>query len=144
MLSKENLKYLPGYIFHAVVLFIIIRSSTSHVAAPPPGLLRSLLSGSNQGFTLPGSEMIPFKQVIPPNVIVTFLTDHPHGQNITEERLFNDARLYMVPVILNAQPVGKAAIVYCSTQEIADQRLQETGYQWAGILAPGKGIAVKK
>lgn len=144
---KERLKYLPylpGFIFHVIIVIIILRSFTPFRFEMQTDLLNGLFSGSNLGYILPGSEMEPFKKVLPPDALVTFLTDHAAGVNIQEERTFNDARLYLAPIIVNPEPAGRIAIVYCSSQETADRRLQETGYQWTGILAPGKGLAVKK
>lgn len=141
---KERLKYLPGFIFHAIIVLIILRSFTPFRFEMQTKLSNRLFSGSNLGFILPGSEMEPFKKALPPNALVTFLTDHAAGVNIQEERMFNDARLYLAPIMVNPEPAERIAIVYCSRQETADRRLQETGYHWTGIFAPGKGLAVKK
>ena len=141
---KGKIKYLPSILFHIFVVFVIIRAYAPFRLQVQPVLLKGLLSGSNRGYILPGIEMAPFKQVLPPNGTVTYLSDHPYAAVPEEEKEFRDNRLYLAPILVNPEPGEKNAIVNCSSQEIADQRLLETGYQWMASFAPGKGIAVKK
>ncbi|MBI3306203.1 MAG: hypothetical protein HYZ84_00145 [Candidatus Omnitrophica bacterium] len=144
MFNQGQLKYLPAYLFHIIIIFVIIHSYAPARFELRTDVLRNLLQGFHQDYALPGSELEPFKKVLPAAEIVSFLTDHPFGKNLDEEKIFNDARLYLAPIILNPEPMERVAIVYCSSQEIADQRLAENGYQWAAVMTPGKGVAVKK
>ena len=144
MSLNGKLKPISAYLFHAVIAFMIVRSYTPFHWELQPDLLKGLLTGSHQGYVLPGSEMAPFKDILPPIEAATYLTDDPIETNLAEEQFFNDARLYLVPIVLNSKPEEKIAIVYCSSQPAAEKRLQETGYQWISVLSPGKGIAIKK
>ena len=109
-----------------------------------PFLLHSLLTGSTQGYIIPGSELEPFKKYLPKRGRISFLADHSFGQNLEEEKLAYDFQNYLSPLILNYEPGEKIGIIYCSGKKTAERRLAETGYEWLTELSDGKGIVQKK
>lgn len=109
-----------------------------------PTLLQNLLSGSTQAYLLAGSEFEPFKPFLPEYGTFTWIVDDPFDRSDEKARRFYwGAGNYLCPIILNGYPGENRAIVFCSTQLIANQRLRETGYRWTKVIASGKGLAEK-
>ncbi len=118
--------------------------------APPPGLpplpaglIQAYLHGNEKPFIGPGAEFSRFKGMLPPKGPVTFLIDVPFTPYATGIEKLYAAQSYFTPLILNPQPVERAAIVDCASPLMADLRMQQTGYQMIARIAEGKGMAVK-
>ncbi|MCM8776157.1 MAG: hypothetical protein NC930_07420 [Candidatus Omnitrophica bacterium] len=137
-------KLVVGVVFYVYVLGMISRSYIPFRLQLQPALLKSLLAGSNQNYVMPGKEFEPFREFLQGAKAVSFLTDQPYGDAIQEELIYLDARSYLAPLILNPKPGEHLSIIYCSSDEAAQVRLQENGYHWWIKLSPGKGVAVKK
>ena len=131
-------------LFYAFVSAQTVRNLPRIPIKAHPALLRSLLSGSLQGYLVPASELESFKKFLPPRGKITFLMDHPFGANQDEEKFTYDAQNYLAPLILNPDPVEKIGILYCPGRTEAAKRLLETQYEWRVPLGDGKGIIQKR
>lgn len=129
--------------FHIVIVGAILRGYLPITFEIHTGLLKSLLSGSNRGYLIPAAELEPFKRLLAPTDRVSFIMNHPGVSDPEEEKFFLDARNYLAPVILDAGPREPGAIVYCTSEQTANERLTQTGYRWILKLSPGKGLAAK-
>lgn len=118
-----------------------------------PALLKSLVSGTDQGFVLPGVNLLaPFRPYVTQNSVYSFIMDSPYSdspysksdEHAGEREFFWLAQNYFIPIVLNRSPAEARAIVFCSTDTIAEERLNETNYKWLQKLGSGKGIATKK
>ncbi len=110
---------------------------------PHPVLLRGLLEGSHTGYISPGSEIKSFRSVLPPRGTLTFLMDRPYKAEVADTEFYHRIQNYLCPLVLNPRPEENAGILFCSSDAMAQQRLQETGYRMIMRLDEGKGIIVK-
>ena len=113
-----------------------------------PLLLKSLLSGSDQGFIIPGAnDLMSFKPYLSKNGFYSFIMDFPydeHDEHADFREFFWLAENYLVPIVLNRNPGETEAIVFCANDSVAEKRLNETGYEWTHKLGNGKGMAKRK
>ena len=107
---------------------------------PHPLLLKSLLTGSDQGYVPLGAQMKVFKPFLANEKRVSFITDYESGDS---RKLHKSAQAYLCPLMLDFKPKEKTALVYCSTQRIAEKRIRELGYQWQKKFSAQTGIAQK-
>jgi len=106
--------------------------------------LANLLNGSDKGFETLGSEYEPFVSYLPKTGAISFIMDYPFSNYArTVEQLYT-AQSYLVPLIINPGTEEKIAILYCSSDEIADHRLNQSQYKPLARLGAGKGIALKQ
>lgn len=59
------------------------------------------------------------------------------------EMLFYDAQNFLCPVLLNLEPFEEKLLVFCSREEIALRKMNETGHKPYRIFAGGKSLARK-
>ncbi len=114
---------------------------------PHPFLLHSLMSGDDHAFITPASELKILKPYLPANGFFSFIMDVPYvneDDHADYREFFWKAQNYVIPIVLNRNPGETEAIVFCQNDSIANQRLEETGYEWLHKIADGKGIAIKK
>ena len=133
--------------FFLYVAIVILTSFPPLKLKPHPFLLKSLISGTDQGYIIPASELEPFKKYLPQNGFFSFLMDYPyddHDEKAELREFFWKAQNYLVPIVLNRNPGETRAIIFCSNDAIAEKRLQEAGYDWLTKIGDGKGIAVRK
>ena len=128
------------------VLVVILSSFKPLSLKPNSFLLQSLFSGSDKGYIIPASELAPLKPYLPRNGFFSFIMDVPYNDNDEHadyREFFWKAQNFVIPIILNRFPAETRAIVFCANDDIADRRLEETGYMWLHHVGNGKGIAVK-
>lgn len=131
-------------LFHVGMITLIITSFKPLPIKAHPILLKSLFTGSDFGYIIPGSEFEPFKSILPARGKISFITDHNSGQNQDEEKLMYDAQNFLVPLLLNPEPAESIAIIYTSSHESAQNRLSALGYEWVQEFSSGKGVVRKK
>lgn len=108
----------------------------------PSPVVKALWAG-NDPFIAPGAEFEAFKSLLPPGEKVSFLLDFPFNPYVPNiDRLYS-AQSYLAPRVLSHDPGERAAIVFCSNEEIAQKRLAQEGYQMLVNLGDGKGVAMK-
>ena len=118
-----------------------LKSHPVHQFAPEN--FKNLFAGSNTDYRIPGSDLEPLREHLPPDIPVSFIMDERFGADMSHERFFYDVQNFLAPALLNPAPAEPVAIFYCSTIDIATDRLKETGYSWIHDLGGGKGIARK-
>jgi len=141
--SVFSLPQIGIFLFYGMILAIIACSELPSLGPENFRLRKELLSGNKRIFRVLGADFSAFKPYLPPQGTVSFLMDSPYQpyDPITEKLYM--AQSYLAPLILNANPVEKNAIVYCTKGFIADDRMQSAGYKLKIALADGKGIAEK-
>jgi len=142
ILSKSRLVFVS--LFYIFIILVTYRNLPSVDLKAHPVLLKSLFSGSTQGYLIPASELEPFKKYLPKRGKITLLTDQPFSGNPDEEKFLYDAQNYLVPLLLDYEPEQDIGILYCSNETIAEKRLRETGYTWSLKLSEGKGTIARK
>lgn len=129
---------------HGIVLFLAIALFYPVKTKAPPRMIHSLWNGLDRAYIPPGSQFKIFKPYLPAKGRVSLILDRPNNENTKNKEISYDAQNYFTPLIVNLETMEPLALVYCSSQAIADQRLIETGYEWTHPLSPGKGMARKK
>ena len=109
-----------------------------------PRLTQDLWSGRDQSYVAPGSHFKIFKPYLAAQGRYSLILDRPNNESVKYKEASYDAQNFLAPLVINLETVEPMALVYCSTPEIAEQRLAQTGYEWAYPLAPGKGLAKKQ
>lgn len=130
-------------VFYTLIAILILNFSIPALPEFPPVLFRHLIAGKDP-FIPFGAEFSAFKPLLPPHEKVSFIMDYPfspYGKTI--QQLYT-AQAYLVPTILSYEPGQRAAIIFCSNREIAERRMEETGYRLLLPLGDGKGIAIQK
>ena len=107
-------------------------------------MTKALWNGHDRTYIVPGSQFKIFKPYLHKTERVSLILDRPNKETVADKETSFDAQNYLAPNIINLETVEPKALVYCSTQAIAEQRLAETGYTWTHSISPGKGIAQKK
>jgi hypothetical protein len=139
----ERLDGIARIIFHLALVVLTAFSISALKTNVHPGFFQSLRTGSDAGYPLPGSQLELLKNFLPSRGTFTFITNQPVETDREAEFFYYDAQNYLVPLVLNSLPEEHYAIVYCSSQQIAEERLRETGYRWTRHLAGGQGLAEK-
>ena len=129
--------------FCAGIVAIVLFGKSLSDPKIPPNLTNALLSGSDEGFPVPGSEIEPLRKLLPMRGAISFLSDKQFGVDVEMERFYHDTQNYLCPLILNPYPGEKIGIAIFSNPETAHQRLQEINYSWLVSLADSKGVAQK-
>lgn len=141
MMNLVKEKKFLSLIFFAAFFFIIFFEPYPSVKPINVKLLKNLLNTGDKGFKIPGQEYEVFKAHLPKAGAVSFIMDYPFSNyGRTVEQIYT-AQSYLAPIVLNTQPVEDKAIVFCSSEPIAERRLELTGYEWEIRLGQGKGIA---
>ncbi|MBI4550214.1 MAG: hypothetical protein HY714_04755 [Candidatus Omnitrophica bacterium] len=141
---KNNISAVTSLVLYAALFIAAARSPDLLPRKISVPVIRSLLAGEDRSILPVGYEFEPYRRFLPARGRLGFIMDfpfHPYGKTITQ---LYSAQTYFVPVVLNPNPGDPVALLYCSNRFIADQRLAETGYRLAAVLADGKGFAVKK
>lgn len=145
---SENLRKRASQIlliaFYTGLFYLILTSFKPLPVKAHPILLKSLLSGSDFGYIIPGSEFEPFKSVLPKRGKISFISQRDPGISQEEEKLMYDAQNYLAPLLLNPEPAQSIAIIYTSDHESAQNRLTALNYDWVQEFSPGKGVARKR
>ena len=133
-------------IYLAVLVSVVLAFPSAKVtkARSFPPLFREFMKAKELSKNRAVQELEALRTYVKDEPAVTFIMDKPFGSNIEDDRFFHDIRNVMVPTLLNPEKGERVAIIYCSTREIAEQRLEAVGYKWAIPLAGGRGIAVPK
>jgi hypothetical protein len=133
-----------GVIFYGVIVTIILQNIPTVELRAPAFLVHRLFRGDPHTYIIPGAELAPFKPYLPKQGSFSFIMDQSLDKSDKEHQMFFwSVCNYLCPILLNQTPVEPNAIVFCSTQDTANQRLKETGYRWRKILSDGKGLAEK-
>lgn len=133
-----------GFCAFACALFLISTGIPPHDYKTHPFLFKGILSGTNEGIVVPGSQFASFRNFIASDATISLILDQPLDTDRDAEMLYYDAQNCLCPIVLNRKPVENSALVHCSSMARANQRLSDTGYVWFLMLGDGKGIAVKK
>ncbi len=138
-----SLPWIGNFLFYGMILAIITCSELPSLGPENFRLRKEFISGNKRIFRVLGSDFSIFKPYLPLHGAVSFLMDSSYQpyDPITEKLYM--AQSYLAPIILNANPDEKSAIVFCSKGYIADDRMQSAGYKLKIALADGKGIAEK-
>lgn len=128
---------------HGVVLFLAISLFYPVISKAPPRMIQALWSGHDTTYVPPGSQFKIFKPYLHKTNRVSLILDRPNNATTEDKETSYDAQNYLAPRIINLETVEPLALVYCSSQTIANQRLAEAGYEWTEHIAPGKGTARK-
>ena len=134
---------LSGFLFYFLITLLILFAKNPIPSPFQQQLYQGLLAGKDP-FARVGSNFSIFKPFLPPHDKVSFIMDFPFTPYVNAIDQFYAAQAYLTPTLLSHEPDQRAAIIYCSTTQIAEMRMQETGYRLLLPLAEGKGIAVKK
>jgi len=129
---------------HAAILFLAFSVFSPAKSKAPARMIQALWTGSDQTYIQPGSQFKIFKPYLRDVDRVSLILDLPNNSNVKTKETSYDAQNYLAPDVINLETVEPVALVYCSTQALADQRLLATGYVWERLISPGKGIAKKK
>lgn len=124
-------------------LGIIQNASRPVLPQPSSSLSARFWRADLTGLPVPGNEYSIFKDFLPPNGKISFISDYPfHPYSKTVGQLYA-AQNQLAPLILNPNPVEAFSLIYCSSAQIAAERARQTGYRIVRITADGKGIGVK-
>ena len=144
ILKSKYLNLALSGLFHLILAILIYYSYEPIQLKPLDIQLRDLFTGSRNSYITPGSQLSPIKKILPNEGAITLLTDHPYKQVTSETELAHDFQNYVCPLLLNSLPVEKTGIIYTESDEIAQKRLGEEGYQMIAQWDKGKGVIVKK
>lgn len=141
---KTHLLKAVRIIFLILITLLTFKNLPSVDLKCPKVLIQSLLSGSHRGYLIDGYPLEPLKAILPKRGRFTFITDQPFEGNALSEKFTYDAQNYLAPLLLNYDPTEPVGIIATSTPELAEKRLEETGYDWVNQLPNGMGIVRKK
>lgn len=128
---------------HGAILFLALPLLKPAKITAHPQMTASLWSGLDKIYIVPGAQFKIFKPYLPKESRVSLILDRPNDATTKDKEISYDAQNYLAPRIINLETIEPVALVYCSTQAIAEQRLAETGYEWTHRIAAGKGMARK-
>lgn len=158
MTPDPNSKTLPGRIpgkargyaaqalsvlFYAIVILLLFATYSPVGLKAHPGLVRSLAAMDDLAYVTPGKALESFLPYLPASGPVAFLTDHPFGKVMDEEKIFYDAQNFLVPRLLDTEGRSEAAVIFCSTPEIAAARMRQHHYAWVIQSGERQGVAKK-
>ncbi len=129
--------------FHAAAIYLAIVTLTPVTLKPHPRLAAELLSGRDGGYRLPGSQFKVLKPLLPKQGRFSLIYDRPCPTDTESKEFCYDAQNYLAPLLINVESVEPAALVMCASQELADKRLLESGYEWTYQVRQGQGLARK-
>jgi len=140
---RDHVDFIVRLVLHLGLLFLALSVIKPIKVKTPEPLIQSLWSTKDRAYLPPGSQFKIFKPYLPAKGRVSLILDQPNNATTKNKETSYDAQNYLAPVIINLETVEPLTLVYCSTQDIAEQRLKETGYRWTQQLSPGKGFARK-
>ncbi len=132
-----------AFLFTLVVLIAVTQSDRPAFPDAPRSLYGRMLSGDSRTHHAFGSEFAPYRPLLPEKGAITFIMDFafsPYARSI--DQLYR-AQSHLVPLLLNPKPGETAGLVYCSSDAIAEKRLDETGYRMLFPVENGKGVAIR-
>ncbi len=139
--SFTQAQLFAGLVF-AIIVGLTLFPPQIKLGKQPPAVWNALLRG-NDPFIAPGIEFSLFEPLLPKNEKVSFILDFPFNPYVPNIDKLYSAQSYLVPRIISHQTKERAAIVFCSNNEIAQKRLEESGYRMLAPLGDGKGVAVQ-
>jgi len=131
-----------GTVFCIGICFILSKAKTDPIRTRKVEILNRLLNGNDADFRVPGSQFQAFKESLPKKGTFSFLMDRAFDPYDTMIESLYAAQAYLAPLLINPKPDEKIAIVYCSNQTIAEERMKQEGYQPIS-MNNGKGLAIK-
>jgi len=131
-----------AFIIYAVIAGLTLFPPSIPLLKLPPVVQKALLMG-NDPFVAPGSEFHVFKALLPEREKVSFILDHPFNPYVPNIDKIYSAQSFFTPRVISPETKERAAIVFCSNDEIAKKRLDESGYRMLVPLGDGKGVAAK-
>lgn len=131
------------YSLHLAVLILLLQGFKPVELRPTPIMIESLLSGSHKAYTPLGSEIEPYRAILPSKGIISFVMDGPIKGNKSVSEMEHGFQNYLCPLILDTEARENAGIIYCSSDDNAEKRLSELGFRWLEKLGAGKGIIVR-
>jgi len=139
------LPWAMNLLFYGSVCWIIAISELPPIPGPVFLMRKQFLAGNETFFSIqdPGVPFAIFKPYLPREGSVSFLTDAPYDPEQTTTEPLQSAQGRLAPLLLNPDPVESTAIVFCSQDTIAVNRMQTTGYRATRVLEEGKLIAEK-
>jgi len=132
-----------SYVFYGTAVFLCFFYYRPVQLESHPALAWHLLRANPYAFVVPASGLGPARSLLPGKGAVSLITDEPFGKEPKWTRFLHDAENFLCPVVINKKPEEKIAVVFCSTPEIAEKRLKETGYAWQTRVSAASGTAVK-
>ncbi len=145
MLKKTALSFdlLCRVALHGAVLVLAVSLFYPVKTKAPLRMTQALWSGHDRTYVPPGSQFKIFKPYLHKIARVSLILDHPNNATTESKETSYDAQNYLAPRIINLETVEPVALVYCTSENIANERLAEAGYAWTEHIAPGKGTARK-
>ncbi len=133
-------------LFFIALFGIVLTSKLPTATGPVLFLKKEFLAGRESLFRFQdtGLPYAPFEAYVPKKGIISFLTDKPYDPFKMAAEQLQAAQGRLIPLLLNSAPVEPTAILFCSRDEIAVARIQETGYKPVAALGNGKMMAEKK
>lgn len=130
-----------NFLFYGSLCWTIALSELPSLDLSAFALRKLLFSGHEAIFRIPGAEFLIFRPYLPTKGTVSFIKDTPHQPSDPKTEWLYLAQRQLIPLLLNKNPGEKAAIIFCSNENIAELRMRDTGYHWVKNLGGGKGIA---
>ena len=130
-------------LFYGTICWILATAEIPVLNQTAFVLRKSLFSGGEAIFRVPGTEFLAFRPYLPTRGVVSFIKDTPHQPSDLKTEWLYLAQAQLLPLILDKNPGQKTAIIFCSNENIATLRMQETGYHLVKSFGSGKGIAGK-
>jgi len=139
----KNIQLIFLIIFYTAVATIISLSKPALDPQISAELTWNLITGTDAGFPIPGSELEPIRKLLPTHGAISFVSDKPFGVDIEMEKFYYDLQNYLCPLILSTKAGEKTGLAIFSTAESAQNRLTEINYSWVINWANSKGIIRK-
>ena len=135
--------WLLNGLFYGTICWILATSAIPSFNQTDFVLRKFLFLGGETIFRVPGAEFLAFRPYLPTRGAVSFIKDAPHQPSDLKTEWLYQAQGQLLPLILDKNPGQKTAIIFCSNENIATLRMQETGYHLVKNFGSGKGIAEK-
>lgn len=130
-------------VFYGALLLVLFFAPIPETKIKNFKLLENLLNGTDNGFVPLGKEFTDFDGLLPQTGRISFIMDYRFSNyGRTVEQIYT-AQSYFAPLVINTSAEEKLAVVYCSSDAVAEKRLAQEGYRWVRQLGSGKGLAEK-
>ncbi|OGW72738.1 MAG: hypothetical protein A2Y02_03160 [Omnitrophica bacterium GWA2_52_12] len=139
--NSTSLKFAISFAFHIIAIVLSVMTLKPNTLPVHPRLAAELLSGRDNGYQLPGSQFKIFQPILPKKGSASLIYDRPCPTDAKSKQFCHDAQKFLTPFLLSMDTQEPIALVYCSSAELAEKRLAETGYRWAYNAGKGRGIA---
>jgi hypothetical protein len=130
-----------SYSFFATVFFLTLRCWGLQSPLPTFEPIFSLIHKQSIAFEFPRNNHPILAQYLPAKGVISVIFDKPYHPLGGQEALLFQTQNAFIPILLNPYSGEDIALVLCSTDAIAKQRLTEMRYEWVQKISPGKGIA---